>query len=325
MAHTKDIVVVGASAGGVPALQELISKLPESFPASVFVVMHMSPHHRSELPSILRRDARLRVAHARDGEAFEAARVYVAPPDHHLLLDRGRTLLTRGPRENRCRPAIDVLFRSAAYAHGGRVVGVVLTGTLDDGTAGLWTIKHMGGTAVVQDPRDAEYSFMPANALLHVNADYVRPLAEISAVLEDLAKEPQNVREEDMSRHLDIEVRIARGEHALTAGVMELGAASRYTCPECGGVLGSVEDGGPRRFRCHTGHAYTLQALLADVDEHVENALASSLRALEEKLLLLAEAERLEPNSAPAPEMLAQRSAVNRQIQLVRSALKEEP
>src|SRR5205085_12019028 len=175
------IVVVGASAGGVEALTELTRALPADFPAPIFVTIHIPSHSPSALPAILKRRSRLDVTHGQDGQKYESGSIYIAPPDHHLLVQRNGTVrLVRGPRENRHRPAIDPLFRSAAVAAGPAVIGVILTGTLDDGTAGLIAIKECGGTAIVQDPADALYSPMPQSAMENVDVDFVLPLRDIA-------------------------------------------------------------------------------------------------------------------------------------------------
>ncbi len=183
----RDIVVIGASAGGIAALQQLVSELPTNFAASVFVVLHMAPQTRSRLPEILGRSGPLPVKHPSDGEEIRAGHIYVALPDHHLLLDRGRIRVVRGARENNQRPAIDALFRSAAQAYGPRVVGVVLTGFLDDGSAGLIAIRRTGGVTVVQDPNEAAAPDMPLHAMEAVKVDHVLPLARIPPLLNQLA------------------------------------------------------------------------------------------------------------------------------------------
>jgi two-component system, chemotaxis family, protein-glutamate methylesterase/glutaminase len=185
-----DIVVVGASAGGVETLIKLVEKLPADLPASVFVVLHIPAQNPSLMPEILSRSGQLKAVHPMDDEAIQQRCIYVAPPDLHLLVERGRVHLLRGPKENRHRPAIDPLFRSAAAAYGPRVVGVVLTGSLDDGTAGLLAIKRLGGVAIVQDPVDALYPSMPLHALEHVDVDYKLPVSEIGPLITRLAYEP---------------------------------------------------------------------------------------------------------------------------------------
>jgi len=287
MAH-RDIVVLGASAGGIEALSIVVGNLPRDFESAVFIAWHSPPFSRSLLPEVLERSARLPVAHAIHAEPVHNGRVYVAPPDHHMLLEEGRVRLTRGPKENRFRPAVDPLFRSAAYAYGPRVVGVVLSGALDDGTAGLWAIKDQGGKAIVQDPREARHPSMPLSALQHVEIDYKLPAAKIAGTLVALSREPVgDAGVFPISDKLEIEARIERDGRSLEAGVLKLGQPSPFTCPECGGVLLQIKDGSLLRFRCHTGHAYSVDSLLASLAETGEKALWSAFRALEERVILL--------------------------------------
>jgi two-component system chemotaxis response regulator CheB len=325
----KDIVVVGASAGGIEALRSLVGALPADFPASVFVVQHLSPDAPSLLAAILERAASLPVEGARDGERFRPAHVYVAPPDHHLLLDRGGVMrVTRGPKENRFRPAVDPLFRSAARAYGPRVVGCVLTGNLDDGTTGLLAVKRQGGTAVVQDPAEAVAPSMPLSAVRHVKVDYVLPLAEIGPLLVRLAAAPAEERSYPVGDELDIEVKIALEDKAIEAGVLELGEPSNYACPDCHGVLLRLKAEGPVRFRCHTGHAYTADSLLAGIGENVEDSLWSSIRALEEAEMLVRHlAEHLSEGeqNGPAEALLARAADLRRRADLVRQATLDHP
>jgi two-component system chemotaxis response regulator CheB len=183
-----DIIVIGASAGGVEALTNLVADLSRDLPASVFVVQHVPPWHRSQLPEILTRAGHLPAVHPYAEQSIEKGRIYVAPPDQHLILQQGGTIgLWHGPKENRLRPAVNSLFRSAAVTFGPRVAGVVLSGMLDDGAAGLWWIKKFGGTALVQDPLDAQFPDMPRNAIQHAPVDIVLPLAEIGPTLNRLA------------------------------------------------------------------------------------------------------------------------------------------
>jgi two-component system chemotaxis response regulator CheB len=281
-----DLIVVGASAGGVEALVELVRGLPHNLPAAVCVVLHLPADSTSVLPQILGRAGVLPTAHARDGELFRHGHVYVAPPDSHLVVESGRLRLVAGPRENGHRPSIDVLFRTAAQVYGPRVIGVVLSGTLDDGTAGLLAIKRRHGLAVVQQPADARYPGMPQSALEHVVVDQVLPVRDISHSLSRLAREPvpeeaalpsAELEEEIRATEVDL-VRLNRGEYP--------GAPSSYTCPECSGCLWEIHDGELLRYRCRVGHAYTVESLLAGQAGAVEAALWAALRALEEKASL---------------------------------------
>jgi two-component system, chemotaxis family, protein-glutamate methylesterase/glutaminase len=297
---SRDVVVIGASAGGVEALKRLVNGLPPHFPATIFAVLHVAPHSPGYLPEILARAGPLPATHAQDNERFERGRIYVAPPDHHLVVESpGRIRLTRGPRENRSRPAIDPLFRSAALAFGRRVIGVLLSGHLNDGTAGLRAVKIFGGIAIVQSPADAEAPSMPASALRHVQIDHCLPLSEIPSTLARLTRETiatsEDAERSRMSKELEIEVNIAREVKARDAGVGELGEPSIFTCPECHGTLLQLRDQHPLRFRCHTGHAFTADSLLADLSENIESSIWSSIRSIEESAMLLRHmAEHLE-------------------------------
>jgi two-component system chemotaxis response regulator CheB len=320
-----DIMVVGASAGGLEALKLLVSGLPQDFRAALFVVQHIAPEAVSVLPAILSRAGPLPAAHADNGQAIEPGHIYVAPPDHHLLVEPWHIRLTRGPKENRFRPAVDVLCRSAAYAYGPRAVGVILTGSLDDGTAGLWAIKDRGGIAVVQDPEEALFPSMPKSALRHVAVDYCLPLADIAPLLVRLSAIP--APEEGgspVSERLDIEARIAKEANALEIGVMRLGTLSPYTCPDCHGVLMQIEEGGLLRFRCHTGHAFSVSNLLAEVSESIEQALWSTLRGMEESLLLLqhlARHTRVGGEGATADLLETKAREVTQRVALIRQAV----
>src|SRR5688572_30794687 len=286
----KDIVVVGASAGGMEALQKLVSRLPRDFPGSLFVVWHLAPGTKSILAEILSKAGPLKAGRPEDGDRIEPGRIYVAPNDHHLLLEKGTIRVARGPKENRFRPAIDPLFRSAAYIYGPRTIGVVLTGALDDGTAGLWTIKLRGGTAIVQEPSEALIRSMPLNALDNVEVDYKLPAAEIGELLAVLVREeaPATPRvaeaEDDKTRR---EIHIARERDALEEGSLQLGEFSPFTCPECHGVLSMLREGKIVRFRCHTGHAFSSDTLLTSNGEELEARLWDAVRASDESVFLL--------------------------------------
>jgi two-component system chemotaxis response regulator CheB len=286
----KDIVVVGASAGGMDALERLVSRLPADLPAAVFVVWHLSPGIKSVLPSVLSRAGPLRACNPEDGDPIVPGRIYVAPSDHHLLVERGYVRVTRGPKENRFRPAVDPLFRSAAYMYGPRVIGVVLSGALDDGTAGLWTIKLRGGTAIVQEPSEALHRSMPLNALENVAVDYKLPAAEIGELLGALSRQ-EATGEPDIPlqerRKLEHETRIAAEKDALEEHIMSFGELSPFTCPECHGVLTELKEGSIVRFRCHTGHAFSSDTLLNSITEQAEERLWDAIRVLDETVMML--------------------------------------
>lgn len=285
-----DIIVVGASAGGVEALSNLLRELPPDLPASIFVVLHIPAQTPSLLPSILDRVSPLKVSQAINGERIEHGRVYVAPPDNHVLVERGLVRVLRGPKENRYRPAVDPLFRSAALAYGTRVVGVILTGALDDGTVGMRAIKQRGGIGVVQDPEEALYPGMPRSALENAKIDYSLPLVEIAPLLVRLASEPaEEEGRYPVSEDLKLEVKIAEQEipaEDFIKSVEQLGKLSAFTCPDCHGTLWELRDGELVRYRCHVGHAFSSDSLEAEQSEALESALWSALRALEEKMAL---------------------------------------
>jgi len=227
-------IVIGASAGGVEALREVVAKLPADLNAALFVVLHIPPYVASSLPKILSRAGPLRAVHPEDGASVRAGTIYVAPPDHHLLLEGQRIGVKKGPKENRFRPSIDALFRSAAHACGPRAIGVVLSGALDDGTSGLWSIKRLGGIAIVQQPNEARFESMPRSALEYVEVDHTLPSPEIGALLARLVAEPppkEAAMETDERTRMDKEVAIAAEAEAYQKGIMELGALTPFTCP----------------------------------------------------------------------------------------------
>jgi two-component system chemotaxis response regulator CheB len=239
------------------------------------------------LPNILNSSGPLRARHAINGEAIEHGRIYVAPPDYHLLVERERVRVVRGPRENRARPAADPLFRSAAYAYGTRVVGVVLSGALDDGTAGLAAIKRRGGLAVAQNPSEATFPGMPRSAVENVSLDHCLPVASIASLLPLLASAPaKGDADFPAPEILKVETRIARLEESDMEDVEKIGTLSSFTCPECNGALWELLDSDLLRFRCHVGHAFTAESLMADQAAELENVLWTTLRSLEENAAL---------------------------------------
>jgi two-component system chemotaxis response regulator CheB len=281
------IIVVGASSGGLHALDELVGQLPSRLAASIFIVQHMEPHNSGEpLMRRLSRHQALQPRLAKDGERFRPGRIYIAPPDSHLLLKNDRVLVTKGAQENLHRPGIDPLFRSAAVAHGAGVIGVVLTGLLDDGTAGLRAIKKCGGVSVVQDPKDAAYSGMPLSALDNVNVDYCVPIADMGPLLTALVGKRRGKRK-PVPPDIRTEALIAERVVSDVSQVNGLGSQVPYNCPGCGGVLWAMETPGTKRYRCHTGHSYTGRALLAAQEEKIEEMLWISLRMFEERKNLL--------------------------------------
>ena len=289
-----DLIVVGASAGGVEAASALVAGLPADLQAAVCIVVHLRPDTQSHLSEILSRVTPLRVVAARHGMPLQLGTIYVAVPDLHQLVERndshGVLRLVRGPRENRTRPAVDPLFRSAALTYGPRVIGVVLSGALDDGTGGLWTVKDCGGIAVVQDPDDAAVPSMPASALAEVDVDHVATARELGPLLGRLALEPVSVDDADGAREPTAELAREVGITALDEGQHQgserYGTPSRFPCPDCGGVLWDLSHLGPMRFRCEVGHAHSAASLSEIQTEEVEAAMWTALRALEDRVEL---------------------------------------
>ncbi|WP_375417542.1 chemotaxis protein CheB [uncultured Hymenobacter sp.] len=285
------LIVVGTSAGGMPALIDLVQQLPAGLPAAVLVVQHLAPDQRAEyLVARLGQHTGLSCRQARHGERLQAGCLYLAPPDRHLLVgDSGQLLVTKGPHENGYRPAADTLFRSAAVAYGPRVVGVVLTGMLHDGTAGLDYIKRCGGRAVVQDPADAEFPSMPESALRHVAVDYVVPVSSMGPLLREMALNPPAAPPGagTIPDDLRVEANIAERIVGTIEEVNQLGHPASITCPDCGGSLWELKAGNVLRYRCHTGHAFTAQALLESGQHLLEESLWVALRQLEERRNLL--------------------------------------
>jgi len=286
----RDIIVVGASAGGITALKKLVENLPANFKGSVFIVLHIPPYSESRLPWILSQAGPLKAIHPADGEAIVPGVIYVAPNDHHMLLEAGRVVIKRGPKENKFRPAIDALFRSAAYVYGKRVIGVILSGMLDDGASGLWTIQQRGGLTIIQTPEDAEQPQLPQNVGHYMEPDYWLAAADmgplISGLVQEEAEERNKFSQEELKR-LEKEVMIATKDNAFEMGVIEMGQLTPFVCPQCHGSLVRLEEGKLIRFRCHTGHAYTASSLLAEVSEVVEDQLWQAMRGLEEMTLLM--------------------------------------
>ncbi|QMW06235.1 chemotaxis protein CheB [Spirosoma foliorum] len=286
----RNIIVIGASAGGFEAIQQLIAHLPPDLDAAIFIVWHMAPTVQGVMPQALRKLTTFPVAHAVSNELIRMNRIYIAPPDHHLLLENDHVRLTHGPKENRFRPAIDPLFRSAAYAYGNRVIGVILSGALDDGTAGLWTIKEYGGMALVQDPKEAPVSAMPESAIRQVTIDAIAPIAQLATLLVQLVGQevdPTSSIPVNQDKKTKTEIRIAAEDTALGNTMAQFGQFSAYACPDCHGVMIKIEEGSLVRYRCHTGHAYSADSLLASVTGKIEESLYSALRGMDERVILL--------------------------------------
>jgi two-component system chemotaxis response regulator CheB len=325
-----DIIAIGASAGGVEALVALVRDLPPDLPAAVFVALHIPAQSPSMLPMILDRSGPLPASQPQDGEVIEPGRIYVAPPDHHLLVNRGQIRVMHGPKENRHRPAIDPLFRSAARAYGPRVVGVVLTGALDDGTAGLRAIKKRGGVAIVQDPAEALFPGMPQSALDRGAADHCVPLRDIPPLLAQIADQPAaDEAAYPVPTDMDLEARIVERDMDILHNEEHPGTPSAFSCPECGGVLWELRDGELIRYRCRVGHAFSPDSVLAEQAETLEEALWSALKTLEENISLsrrLADNARARGYHQVAARFEEKRRDAGRRAALIQQVLiKDEP
>jgi two-component system, chemotaxis family, protein-glutamate methylesterase/glutaminase len=288
------IIVVGASAGGVEAVQKLARDLTPDIPASLFVVLHMPPHLKSILPEILARSGPLPAVEAQDGAPIEEGRIYAARPAYHLLVDRGRVRVTPGPKENGYRPSIDALFRSAARAYGPRVIAVVLSGLLDDGAAGARAVKQRGGLLVVQSPDDATFPDMPRAALEAVGtADFLVPLSELAMLLSMLSRTSAPPEEAfPVPLEMQVEDEIAHGAESDAEVTSILGEPSTFSCPECGGVLWDLGDEDLRRFRCQVGHAYSAVHLFHAQEAAMQGQLWAAVRALREHALLARQVQK---------------------------------
>ena len=285
MAH-RDIVVIGTSAGGVEALRELARGLPADLPAAVLIVIHTPRRSPGLVPHILNRAGAVPAVYGQDREPVRQGHIYVAPAGSHMILEDGHIRLVHGARENLHRPSIDPLFRSAALNYGRRAIGVILTGALDDGTAGLHAVKRCGGVAVVQDPGDATYPSMPESALRNVRVDHRVPVAEIPALLDRLAREPlPEIPTTVAPTDLKLEVAMAAMDSSEDK-LDRMGQRSTFTCPECHGTLWEMSEDGILRFRCHVGHAYTAETLASQQSSGLEDALWAAVRGFEENAKL---------------------------------------
>jgi two-component system chemotaxis response regulator CheB len=323
------VAVVGASAGGVEALMGLVGDLPEALPAALFVVLHVPASGPSLLAEILSKAGRLPAGHPRDGQPIGPGRIYIARPDHHMLVEQGHIHNVRGPKENGFRPAVDATFRTAARAYGPRVVGVVLTGMLDDGTAGTLAIKRRGGVAIAQDPAEAIFPEMPASAIRYAHVDAVRALAEIPPMLGRLAHEPITLAEEvPMSEQLDLEAGISEMDRDALQRADQLGTPSPFSCPDCGGVLAEFYDGDLLRFRCQVGHAFSRESLLASQAEMLDGSLWAAYRALDERATLarrlVRDARRLQDHTSERRFAQLFQQAESRKEQIRQAMLKGE-
>lgn len=319
----RDIIVIGTSAGGVETLPKLFAPIPKSFPAAFFVVLHVQANTPSLLPHLLNRTNELTALHPRNNERIRHGHIYIAPPDHHLLIEPNRMRLSHGPRENRHRPAIDPLFRTAARTYGPRVIGLILTGTLDDGSVGLLEVKKQNGLTIVQQPEDAMYADMPRNAMAACNPDFCAPLSRIPELLNQAVHTIVDKKGVKAAKDRGMRPESKRIKSA-TEVKRSLGSPSGFVCPECNGPLWNITNGRSELFRCLVGHSYASENLFAAQSEAVERSLWVALRALEERVELqrnLAERARRAKQLHVSRQFLARSRENSQHANLIRKVL----
>jgi two-component system chemotaxis response regulator CheB len=285
MTH-RDIIVIGGSSGSTVPLRTILNALPKDLPAAVFIVVHIPARSLGLLASVTAAAAHLPVHPAADGMTVSPGNIYLGVPDAHLILADGRIRLGHGPRENMARPSIDPLFRSAAVAYGSRVIGVLLSGLLNDGTAGLEAIKRCGGLALVQDPADAVADEMPRSALAALEVDLTLSATRIGDVLSDLVRDPAGPPR-PVPPEIRLEVDIAAGARVDSDVIRRLARPAAISCPQCGGVLSTVQGAKPLRFRCQVGHAFTAEVVAKEQENAVDEALRVALRIVDERAELV--------------------------------------
>lgn len=321
LVNGRDLVVIGTSAGGLEAVSKLVAQLPSDLPAAIFVVQHLAPelsgvallHRLSKYKSF---DARF----GKNGEAIKRGQIYVAPPDYHMLVREKTILVTKGARENGFRPAVDPLFRSAAVTHGNRVIGIILTGMLDDGTAGMIAVKRCGGVTIVQEPNDASYPSMPQNALDHATVDHRAPVSEMGALLDTLTRQRPG-KKTPVPADIQVEAEIAERVLSDVEAVNALGPQVPYNCPDCGGPLWGMKQGKLLRYRCHVGHSFTAQTLLSMQSEKIEETLWVALRMFEERKNLLANMIKNSPTGAISKMTMKRAAEAQEHIDRIRATL----
>ena len=282
----RNIVAIGTSAGGVEALRSVVGALPARFPAAILITIHLPSHSRSSMAELLTRAGPLKASFAAEGMIVKNGRIYVARPGYHLIIEGERLALGTGPRENKTRPSIDPMFRSAALCCGNRTIGVVLTGTLGDGAAGLWAIKEAGGITVVQDPQEAAFPEMPLAALSHLDPDHLTKLPDLPRLLETLVNQPAG-EPRPVAPGMKYEVEVAKGGPSTMQQMDRIGKRSVLTCPDCAGIMWELDNGKLTRFRCHQGHAYSAEVMGIAMEDALRHALGSGVRALEERIALI--------------------------------------
>jgi two-component system chemotaxis response regulator CheB len=321
-----EIVVIGASAGGVEAVSSFVEQLPANLDAALFVVLHFPENATSVLPKILNRHRTLMAKHPDDGERIEKSHIYVAPPGMHMLVKRGRIKLVRGPKENGHRPAIDPLFRTAARFYGDRVTGMIFSGLLDDGVLGANAIKQSGGLVFVQDPEEAVFADMPRNTIGGAKVDKVACIAQLASELAKVAgvNKSGNLQLEETDVEEDSDIVEMAGQDLPT--IEHKSRPSAFTCPECNGTLFELTENGVKHFRCRVGHSYSHETLEVHQTEELEAALWEALRSMEENAALC---RSLLDRAATADRRASVRyytekvEAAQKRISLVRSVLNQ--
>lgn len=303
----RDVIAIGASAGGMAAIRELLDALPADLPATVVVTLHLSSSMDPvRLPRLLQQ-AGLPTAYAQEGDRLVPGQVLVAPPDRHLIVDAESVRVRAGPPENRARPAVDAMFRSVACSHRGRAIALVLTGYMDDGASGALPIRRCGGVVIVQDPQDAAVPDMPRNTLAVLDPDHMAPLRAIPALLAELVGSPAGSMEPP-TPELALEVRIAAQNETSIEEADRLGQRSGLACPTCHGTLWEVDETRQVRYRCHTGHAFTARALERSQMDEIERALMGAMRALDERSRMLRRLARETRSGYEAANLLEKRA-----------------
>jgi two-component system chemotaxis response regulator CheB len=319
-ARHRDTVVIGTSAGGLAALRTLLSQLPKTYRGSIFIVQHQSPSSAGHLSAALQSVSMLPVRMMDGVQHIAAGEIYVAPPNRHLVIFGDTVLATAGAREHRTRPAINPLFRTAAAARGSRTVGVLLTGTADDGVAGLRAIQRCGGITIVQDPVDAEFAELPAHALRALSVDHVLPLAKIAPLIGKLVAEP--APQTEIPADILIEAEFSGPVGSSAAQVDAIGEHTTIACPECGGPIWKVGDGGTAMYRCSIGHALSARKLLEEQADEVERALWVAVRTLDERATMLSSiARHAEERARSSDRERDAASEAKAQAELLRSFL----
>ena len=295
-------MVIGASAGGSVTLPELLKQLRPQMDIAVFIVMHITKRSIGDmLVKRIQKHTALKCKLAKHGDTIKAGTLYMAKPDHHLLLKNNKIILGKGPMENRYRPSIDALFRSAAAQYDHKVIGIILTGMLEDGAVGMLAIRRSGGSCIVQDPNEAQHPDMPNAVLKNLRPDYIVPVSEMGAAITEIISNPPRKSKipGDIKKETEISERVQIGIDNLK----QIGEHSLYSCPDCGGGLWQIKNNGEIRYRCHVGHAFTEDGLLSNMEISTESALWTAMRIIEERrnlLKALADKEKTKGNKAVA-------------------------